>query len=71
MISLATPTGVIGLTTGIEALKKGYKVTIVAAHLPGYYGIEYTSAWAGAHHVSSAGDDRRQRRGCSEIWESS
>jgi glycine/D-amino acid oxidase-like deaminating enzyme len=53
--------GVIGLTTAIEAIKKGHQVTVVAGHLPGYQGIEYTSAAAGAHHVSNAGADRRQR----------
>ncbi|QDS74927.1 hypothetical protein FKW77_004292 [Venturia effusa] len=41
--------GVIGLQTAISLLEAGYKVTIVAKHLPGDLSIEYTSPWAGAH----------------------
>lgn len=55
--------GVVGLTTAIE-VQKAYpdaKVTIIAEIFPGDpKSIRYTSIWAGAHHVSLAGDDPRQ-----------
>ena len=35
----------IGLQSGIDLLKAGYRVTIIAAHLPGDEAIEYTSPW--------------------------
>jgi len=54
--------GVIGLTTAVELLRKGYKVTIIAAHLPGDQSIEYTSPWAGAHWRTHASEsDPRER----------
>ncbi|KAG8795293.1 hypothetical protein FRC12_016307 [Ceratobasidium sp. 428] len=54
--------GVIGLTTAIRVLELGYKVTILAEHLPGdKKSIEYASPWATAHHVSLAGEDVRQQ----------
>jgi D-amino-acid oxidase len=37
---------VAGLTTALVLAQKGYKVTIVARHLPGDLSIEYTSPWA-------------------------
>ncbi|KAI9321234.1 hypothetical protein BX666DRAFT_2017321 [Dichotomocladium elegans] len=41
--------GVVGISTALELLKKGYRVTILAKWLPGDMHIEYTSPWAGAH----------------------
>ncbi|KAG9076182.1 hypothetical protein FRC06_009653, partial [Ceratobasidium sp. 370] len=50
--------GVVGLSTALRIQELGHKVTIIAEHLPGdKKNIEYTSPWAGAHHVSLAGDD--------------
>ncbi|KAF9069941.1 hypothetical protein BDP27DRAFT_666457 [Rhodocollybia butyracea] len=52
--------GVIGLTTGISIIEKSssrleYAVTVFASHLPtDPKSIDYTSHWAGAHHVSHA-----------------
>ena len=37
--------GVTGLTTAVFLAEEGYKVTIVAAHVPGDSSIEYTSPW--------------------------
>ena len=37
--------GVIGLQIACTLLKSGYKVTVVAKHLPGDTSIEYTSPW--------------------------
>ncbi|KIM33056.1 hypothetical protein M408DRAFT_326716 [Serendipita vermifera MAFF 305830] len=53
--------GVIGLSTALELQKHGCKVTIVAECMPGdEKSIRYTSPWAGAHHVTFAGKDKRQ-----------
>ncbi|GAA6026989.1 hypothetical protein JCM8097_006019 [Rhodosporidiobolus ruineniae] len=50
--------GVVGLSTAIRLLEEGYKVDIVARDHPGDPKcIEYTSPWAGAHHVSVASKD--------------
>ncbi|GAA5841538.1 hypothetical protein JCM11251_001255 [Rhodosporidiobolus azoricus] len=56
--------GVIGLSTAIKLRERGYKVDIVARNLPAdEKNIEFTSPWAGAHHVSVAsGDDLRLHR---------
>ncbi|GAA6006420.1 hypothetical protein JCM11491_004950 [Sporobolomyces phaffii] len=56
--------GVIGLTTALKLQESGYKVSIVARDLPGdRKTINYTSPWAGAHHVSVAtGSDMRMHR---------
>ncbi|KAF9011813.1 hypothetical protein BDQ17DRAFT_1344887 [Cyathus striatus] len=56
--------GVIGLTAALKIQQCGrYRVTIIADVLPGDpKTIKYTSLWAGAHHVSVAGNDRRQQR---------
>ncbi|KAF8600607.1 D-amino-acid oxidase, partial [Ceratobasidium sp. AG-I] len=54
--------GVVGLSTAIRAQELGHKVTILAEYIPGdKKTIEYTSPWAGAHHVSLAGNDLRQQ----------
>ncbi|KAJ6590458.1 D-amino-acid oxidase [Mycena vulgaris] len=55
--------GVVGLTTALLIQERGgYHVTIVAEILPSDpKNIKYTSHWAGAHHVSSAGPDVRQQ----------
>ncbi|KAG9102941.1 hypothetical protein FRC07_010123, partial [Ceratobasidium sp. 392] len=54
--------GVVGLSTALRIQELGHKVTILAEHLPvDKKTIEYTSPWAGAHHVSLAGDDIRQQ----------
>ncbi|KAL1743018.1 FAD dependent oxidoreductase [Schizophyllum fasciatum] len=63
--------GVIGLTTALKLQEKGgYAVTIVAELFPGDpLSIKYTSNWAGAHHVSLAGDDVRQQKMDRETFE--
>ena len=52
--------GVVGLTAALKIQEQGgYQVTIVAETLPSDpKNIRYTSPWAGAHHVSSAGHDK-------------
>ncbi|KAF8880070.1 D-amino-acid oxidase [Infundibulicybe gibba] len=54
--------GVVGLTTALMIQEKGgFHVTIIAEVHPGdAKTIKYTSHWAGAHHVTLAGDDMRQ-----------
>ncbi|KAG2058173.1 nucleotide-binding domain-containing protein [Suillus hirtellus] len=56
--------GVVGLTTALKIQEQGtYRVTIVAETFPtDPRSSRYTSHWAGAHHVSHACDDRRQRK---------
>lgn len=63
--------GVVGLSTAIRIQEKGgYRVTIVAETFPtDPKTIRYTSHWAGAHHVSSAFDDKRQREMDKETFE--
>ncbi|KAF8670703.1 FAD dependent oxidoreductase [Rhizoctonia solani] len=54
--------GVVGLSTAIRIQELGHTVTIVAECLPGdKKSIDFTSPWAGAHHVSLAGGDMRQQ----------
>ncbi|CAE6332378.1 unnamed protein product [Rhizoctonia solani] len=54
--------GVVGLSTAIRIQELGHTVTIIAEHLPGdQKSIGFTSPWAGAHHVSLAGGDKRQQ----------
>ncbi|KAK5174523.1 uncharacterized protein LTR77_001603 [Saxophila tyrrhenica] len=50
--------GVTGLTSAYFLAEEGYKVTVVAAHVPGDESIEYTSPWAGAHWRTSATPDQ-------------
>ncbi|CAE6332382.1 hypothetical protein RSOLAG1IB_10247 [Rhizoctonia solani AG-1 IB] len=53
--------GVIGLSTALRLLDKRYDVTIIAEHFPGdKKTIEFTSPWAGAHHVSRADGNKTQ-----------
>ncbi|KAK5108780.1 hypothetical protein LTR62_007840 [Meristemomyces frigidus] len=53
--------GVTGLTTALLLAEAGYKITIVAAHVPGDSSIEYTSPWAGAHwHTHATKDTPRE-----------
>ncbi|KAI5117886.1 hypothetical protein M0805_002277 [Coniferiporia weirii] len=55
--------GVVGLSTALKIREKGYSVTIVAEHFPDDpKTIRYTSPWAGAHHISTAGDDVQQQK---------
>ncbi|CAK5272218.1 unnamed protein product [Mycena citricolor] len=56
--------GVVGLTTALRIQEQGgYSVTILAEIFPSdTKNIKYTSHWAGAHHVSLAGPDLRQRK---------
>ncbi|KZT28066.1 D-amino-acid oxidase [Neolentinus lepideus HHB14362 ss-1] len=69
--------GVIGLTTAVKIQEqRGYQVTIIAETLPSDpKSIRYTSHWAGAHHVSLAGEDKLQARVDQEtfgvMWEMS
>ncbi|CAE6463510.1 unnamed protein product [Rhizoctonia solani] len=54
--------GVVGLSTAIRIQELGHTVTIIAECLPGdKKSIDFTSPWAGAHHVSLAGGDKRQQ----------
>ncbi|GAA5820306.1 hypothetical protein JCM3770_004040 [Rhodotorula araucariae] len=55
--------GCIGLTTGVELLRRGYPVLLLAQHLPGdALTPGYASTAAGAHHLSfAAASDWRQR----------
>ena len=43
--------GVAGLTTALVLARKGYKITVVAKHMPGDLSIEYTSPWAVYHCI--------------------
>ncbi|KAG9241673.1 FAD dependent oxidoreductase [Calycina marina] len=44
--------GVSGLTSALLLSKNpGYKITIIAKHMPGDFDIEYTSPWAGANYM--------------------
>lgn len=52
--------GVIGLTTAVELAKRGYRVTVIAAHVPGDTDPEYTSPWAGAHWRTHASEHEPQ-----------
>ncbi|KAI5996464.1 hypothetical protein F5J12DRAFT_772686 [Pisolithus orientalis] len=63
--------GVVGLSTAIRIQEKGgYRVTIIAETFPiDSKNIRYTSHWAGAHHVSAAFDDKRQREMDKETFE--
>ncbi|KAJ7669024.1 D-amino-acid oxidase [Mycena rosella] len=56
--------GVVGLTTAVHIQERGgYHVSVLAEILPSDpKNIKYTSHWAGAHHVSSAGTDVRQQK---------
>ncbi|EME45255.1 hypothetical protein DOTSEDRAFT_52578 [Dothistroma septosporum NZE10] len=49
--------GVIGLTNAVFLSEAGYRVTVIAAHVPGDSSIEYTSPWAGAHWRTHATTD--------------
>jgi hypothetical protein len=43
--------GVIGLQTSISLLEAGYRVFVVAKHLPGDKSIEYTSPWYAGQYL--------------------
>ncbi|MCJ1298753.1 hypothetical protein MMC08_001543 [Hypocenomyce scalaris] len=49
VLTLPSSAGVIGLQTAVFLLEAGYRVTIVASHVPGDTDGEYASPWAGAH----------------------
>ncbi|GAA5871689.1 hypothetical protein JCM3774_003018 [Rhodotorula dairenensis] len=59
--ALVLGAGVVGLSTAIRLLEAGFQVDVLARDLPGDpLSIEFTSPWAGAHHVSVAtGADMR------------
>ncbi|KAF8600605.1 nucleotide-binding domain-containing protein [Ceratobasidium sp. AG-I] len=68
--------GVVGLSTAIRLLEKKFDVNIIAEFLPGdKKTIEYTSPWAGAHHVSRAEGNKVQlgydKRTFEVMWEMS
>ncbi|KAH9000765.1 hypothetical protein EDB86DRAFT_3063668 [Lactarius hatsudake] len=69
--------GVIGLSTAIKVQERGdYSVTILAETFPtDSKCIKYTSHWAGAHHVSTAGADlliiELERKTFDIMWEMS
>ncbi|RKP04717.1 hypothetical protein THASP1DRAFT_33480 [Thamnocephalis sphaerospora] len=46
--------GVVGLTTALQLLRRGHRVSVIAEHLPGEMHPDYTSPWAGAHWRSMA-----------------
>jgi hypothetical protein len=46
--------GVAGLTTALVLARRGYRIVVVAQHLPGDLTIEYTSPWAAAQWFSAA-----------------
>jgi 2-polyprenyl-6-methoxyphenol hydroxylase-like FAD-dependent oxidoreductase len=46
MLVLIFSAGVAGLTTALVLARQGYKVMVVAQHMPGDLSIEYTSPWA-------------------------
>ncbi|KAH8895259.1 FAD dependent oxidoreductase [Thozetella sp. PMI_491] len=51
--------GVIGLSTALS-LRESYptaRITVLAAHFPGDYHVDYTSPWAGGNWCSSATDN--------------
>ncbi|KAJ8295213.1 D-amino-acid oxidase [Rhodotorula toruloides] len=55
--------GCIGLTTGVELLKRGYPVLLLARQLPGDpLSPDFASTAAGAHHLSFASDDDWRQR---------
>ncbi|KAI0724847.1 D-amino-acid oxidase [Fomitopsis betulina] len=57
--------GVTGLTTALRLQARGsYRVSVVAAILPTDYPrkAEYSSAWAGAHHMLYTGRDARVKK---------
>jgi len=68
---LTLGTGIIGLSTAIRVQETGkYNVTIVAETFPtDPRTIRYTSHWAGAHLVSQAFEDARQRALDKETFE--
>jgi D-amino-acid oxidase len=47
--------GISGLQTSFSLLEHGYRVTIIASHVPGDFSPAYTSPWAGGHWRSHAG----------------
>ncbi|PNS15268.1 D-amino-acid oxidase [Sphaceloma murrayae] len=62
--------GVTGLQSAVYLLEAGYKVTIVASHLPGDQHSQYTSPWAGAHWRTHAGsEDIREQKWDLETYE--
>ncbi|CAE6339494.1 unnamed protein product [Rhizoctonia solani] len=68
--------GVVGLSTALRLLEKRYDVSIVSEYFPGdKKTIEYTSPWAGAHHVSRADGNQTQlaydKRTFQVMWEMS
>ncbi|KAI9772532.1 MAG: hypothetical protein M1840_000737 [Geoglossum simile] len=48
--------GVCGLTSALLLARRnpGYKITIVAKHMPGDYDAEYASPWAGANYMPTS-----------------
>ncbi|KAK1143720.1 D-amino acid oxidase [Aspergillus melleus] len=49
--------GVAGLTTALLLSRiPGYKIVVIAKHMPGDYDIEYASPWAGANYMPRAKD---------------
>lgn len=54
LVSLLTSysAGVAGLTTALLLSRiPGYKIVVIAKHMPGDYDIEYASPWAGANYM--------------------
>ncbi|CAH0046721.1 unnamed protein product [Clonostachys solani] len=59
--------GVSGLTSALLlSKKKGYKITVVAKHMPGDYDGEYASPFAGANIVPMA--EEKEKRWESQTW---
>ena len=50
----------VGLTSALALLERGYCVSVVAKHMPGDYDAEYASPWAGANWLSVADAGSRE-----------
>lgn len=54
--------GVIGLSTALELVSRGYNVAVVAKDLPcDLHSTGFASPWAGANWCSYAEDDKQQQ----------
>jgi len=57
-LMLLLSAGVAGLTTALVLARQGYKITVVAEHMPGDLSIRYTSPWAVVSSSGSCADKR-------------
>ncbi|KAK5163150.1 uncharacterized protein LTR77_010934 [Saxophila tyrrhenica] len=54
--------GVVGLTSALCLSRKGYRVRVVAKHLPGDKTLDWASPWAGAVILPASTEDERDVR---------